>query len=155
MRPLFLGEYDGDVCFASEAKALLRHDAARKELDPVGIADTFVAWSTLPGSLGVRRHEGAPPADYVVIGPDGIGPETRWWDIDFSPVEADEDALIDEVEELPADAIRNSPARGRRSRRSAWSGGLDSSAIAAIAARQVGEGRLSAFGPRLQRRALR
>jgi hypothetical protein len=45
VRPLFLAEYDGDVCFASEGKALLRHPSARRELDPVGIAGPFVAWN--------------------------------------------------------------------------------------------------------------
>ena len=138
-------EYDGDVCFASEAKALLRHPAARRELDPVGIADTFVAWTTLPDRsafVGIRE---LPPAHYVVLGPDGAGPETRWWDIDFSPVEADEDELVDEVEELLTDAIRIR-LRADVQVGAYLSGGLDSSAIAAIAARQVGRGRLSAFG---------
>src|SRR5438093_2203080 len=37
VRPLFLAEYGGDLCFASEAKALLRHPAAGREIDPVGI----------------------------------------------------------------------------------------------------------------------
>src|SRR5204862_8274906 len=97
VRPLFLAEYAGDVCFASEAKALLRHPAARRELDAVGIADTFTAWATLPdrsGFVGIRE---LPAAHYVVVGPRGMGPATRWWDIDFSPVEAREGDLIDEL----------------------------------------------------------
>ena len=106
VRPLFLAEHDGDVCFASEAKALLRHPAAKRELDPVGIADTFVAWTTLPGHTVFTGIRELPPAHYVVVGPDGAGPQTRWWDIDFSPVEADEDELIDELEELLTDSIR-------------------------------------------------
>ena len=48
VRPLFLAEYDGDICFASEAKALLRHPEARRELDPVAIVDTFTMWTPLP-----------------------------------------------------------------------------------------------------------
>ena len=126
-------------------KALLRHPSARRELDPVGIADTFVAWTTLPDRSAFAGIRELPPAHYVVIGPDGAGPETRWWDIDFSPVEADEDELIDEVEELLTDAIRIR-LRADVEVGAYLSGGLDSSAIAAIAARQVGEGRLSAFG---------
>ena len=145
VRPLFLAEHDGDVCFASEAKALLRHPAAKRELDPVGIADTFVAWTTLPGHTVFTGIRELPPAHYVVVGPDGAGPQTRWWDIDFSPVEADEDELIDELEELLTDSIRIR-LRADVEVGAYLSGGLDSSAIAAIAARQVGEGRLSAFG---------
>ena len=43
-------------------KALAAPSAARRELDPVGIADTFVAWTTLPdrsafpGSASCRRR---------------------------------------------------------------------------------------------------
>src|SRR4029079_13154506 len=145
VRPLLLAEHDADVCFASEARALLRHPAAKRELDPVGIADTFVAWTTLPGHTVFTGIRELPPAHYVVVGPDGAGPQTRWWDIDFSPVEADEDELIDELEELLADSIRIR-LRADFEVGACLSGGLDSSAIAAIAARQVGEGRLSAFG---------
>src|SRR5215207_5322726 len=32
VRPLFLAEFDGEFCFASEAKALLRHPSAKREL---------------------------------------------------------------------------------------------------------------------------
>ena len=52
VRPLFLAEYDGDVCFASEAKALLRHPAARRELDPVGIVGHVHRLDDAPGPLG-------------------------------------------------------------------------------------------------------
>src|SRR5436190_16173359 len=74
VRPLFLAEYGGDVCFASGAKALLRHPSARRELDPVGIVDTFTTWATLPDRsafVGIRE---LPPAHYMIVGRDGIGP---------------------------------------------------------------------------------
>src|SRR5690349_18567016 len=41
VRPLFLARLGDDLCFASEAKALLRHPRARRQLDPVGVLDTF------------------------------------------------------------------------------------------------------------------
>jgi asparagine synthase (glutamine-hydrolysing) len=68
VRPLFLAEYDGDVCFASEAKALLRHPAARRELDAVGIVDTFTAWTTLPDRTAFAGIRELPAAHYVVVG---------------------------------------------------------------------------------------
>lgn len=145
VRPLFLTEFGGDISFASEAKALLRHPGARRELDPVGIVDTFTAWTTLAGRSAFSGIRELPPAHYVIVGPGGIGPETRWWDVDFSPVEADEDALIEELEELLVDATRIR-LRADVQVGAYLSGGLDSSAIAAIAARELGDGALWAFG---------
>src|SRR5690349_21287176 len=81
VRPLFLAELDGALCFASEAKALLRHPAARRELDPVGLVDTFTIWTTLPDRsafVGIRE---LPAAHYLVVGPDGPGREICWWDL--------------------------------------------------------------------------
>jgi len=143
VRPLFLAEYDGDVCFASEAKALLRHPSARRELDPVGIVDTFTTWATLPDRsafVGVRE---LPPAHYVIVGRDGIGPAKRWWDLEFSPVEAPEDDLIDELESILVDSTRIR-LRADVEVAAYLSGGLDSSVTAAIASREVN--RLHAFG---------
>ena len=144
VRPLFLAECDGDVCFASEAKALLRHPGARRELDPVGIVDTFTTWATLPDRsafVGIRE---LPPAHYAVIGPDGVVAERRWWDLEFSPVVAAEDDLIDELESV---LVSSTQIRLRADVPVAayLSGGLDSSVTAAIAAREVGPG-LHAFG---------
>ena len=41
VRPLFVAELGGDLVFASELKAILRHPAARRELDPVGLVETL------------------------------------------------------------------------------------------------------------------
>src|SRR5580765_4688538 len=137
VRPLFLADYGGDVCFASEAKALLRHPRSRRELDPVAIADTFTMWTPLPDRSAFAGIRELPPAHYVVVGPDGMGPLTRWWDLEFAPDESSsEDELIEQVEALLVDAIRIR-LRADVPVATYLSGGLDSSAIAAIAARQL------------------
>ena len=67
VRPLFLAEFGGDLCFASEAKALLRHPAARRELDPLGLVEAFTTWSILPDRsafVGVRELA---PAHYLRV----------------------------------------------------------------------------------------
>lgn len=145
VRPLFLAEYDGDVCFASEAKAVLRHPSARRELDPVGIVDTFTAWTTLADRTAFAGIRELPPAHYVVVGPRGAGPVVRWWDVDFTPVAAREDELVEAVEDLLVDSVRLR-LRADVQVGAYLSGGLDSSAIAAIARRQVGAAGLAAFG---------
>ncbi len=85
VRPLFLAEYDGDICFASEGKALLRHPAAGREIDPVGVVDVFTTWSTLPDHSAFKGIRELPSAHYALIGPDGVVRQTRWWDMDFVP----------------------------------------------------------------------
>ncbi len=146
VRPLFLADYGGDVCFASEAKALLRHPRSRRELDPVAIADTFTMWTPLPDRsafVGVRE---LPPAHYVLVDADGTGPLTRWWDLEFDPDHSSsEDELVDQVEALLVDAIRIR-LRADVPVATYLSGGLDSSAMAAIAVRQLQDDTLFAFG---------
>jgi asparagine synthase (glutamine-hydrolysing) len=146
VRPLFLAEYGGDVCFASEAKALLRHPRSRRELDPVAIADTFTMWTPLPDRSAFAGIRELPPAHYVLVGPDGPGPLTRWWDLEFNPDDAtSEEELIEQVEALLVDAIRIR-LRADVPVATYLSGGLDSSAMAAIAARQLQDDTLFAFG---------
>jgi asparagine synthase (glutamine-hydrolysing) len=146
VRPLFLAELGGDVCFASEAKALLRHPDARRGLDPVAIVDTFTMWTPLPDRSAFAGIRELPPAHYVVVGPRGMGPVTRWWDLEFAPDEqSSEEELIEQVEELLVDAIRLR-LRADVPVATYLSGGLDSSAMAAIAARQLREDTLFAFG---------
>src|SRR3954452_4407168 len=144
VRPLFLAELGGDVCFASEAKALLRHPAARREFDPVGIVDTFTTWSTLPDRsafVGIRE---LPPAHYAIVGREGIVEERRWWDLQFDPVDAPEDDLVDELEAI-LESSTQIRLRADVPVAAYLSGGLDSSVTAALAARTVGPG-LHAFG---------
>ena len=145
VRPLFLAEYDGDVCFASEAKALLRHPASRRALDPVGIADIFTAWTTLPDRTAFDGIRELPPAHYVLVGESGAGPAVRWWNLDFEPGAGDTAELVEAVEDLLVDSVRLR-LRADVQVGAYLSGGLDSSAITAIAKRQIGGDRLSAFG---------
>jgi asparagine synthase (glutamine-hydrolysing) len=146
VRPLFLAQYGGDFCFASEAKALLRHPAASRELDATGLVESFVLWTSLPDRSAFAGVRELPAAHYLIVGPDGAGPLTRWWDLDFSEPESPRSdlELVDELRELLNDATRLR-LRADVPVAAYVSGGLDSSAIAAIACRQMDEP-LIAFG---------
>jgi asparagine synthase (glutamine-hydrolysing) len=144
VRPLFLAEYGGDVAFASEAKALLRHPQADRTLDPVGLVDTFTMWSTLPDRSAFSGIRELAPGHYVIVGPEGIGRQTRWWDVEFAPVPQRESDAVEELDALLVDAIRIR-LRADVPVATYLSGGLDSSAVAAIAAREVPD-TLFAFG---------
>ena len=144
VRPLFLAEYGGDICFASEGKALLRHPAANREIDPVGVVDVFTTWSTLPDHSAFEGIRELPPAHYARIGPDGVVRQTRWWDVDFVAESRPEVEVLEELEALLVDATRIR-LRADVPVGAYLSGGLDSSAVAAIASTEL-DRELVAFG---------
>ena len=148
IRPLFVTEIGGDLVFASEAKAILRHPEARRELDPAGLVETFTTWCVSPDASSFPGIRELAPAHYIVAGPEGIREERRWWDLrfsdagDVSPVERV--ALAEELDALLADATRLR-LRADVPVAAYLSGGLDSSAIVALALEQMDE-TLYSFG---------
>ncbi len=148
VRPLFLAEIDGDLCFASEAKALFRHPASRRELDPLGLVEAFTTWSILPDRsafVGVRELA---PAHYLRLGPNGLLEEKRWWDLEFPRVGDEESKgeseLAAELLDLLTDATRIR-LRADVPVAAYLSGGLDSSLTAALA-RSLYPETLNSFG---------
>ena len=147
VRPLFLAEFGGDFSFASEAKALLRHPEARRELDPAGLVETFTAWSNLPersafaghpraraGALPARRPRGH-PRGAALVGPRLHAARRR---------AASDEQLIEELRELLSDSTRIR-LRADVPVAAYLSGGLDSSATATLA-RQHMTNTLYSFG---------
>ena len=140
IRPLFLLAGNGVLAFASEAKALLRHPMATRELDPAGVVESFVLWAGSPARsafIGIRE---LPPGHYLRVGPSGVLEEHRWWDVPFAPPEeqrtAPEAELVEELRELLDDATRIR-LRADVPVGTYLSGGLDSSAITAMAQRRT------------------
>jgi asparagine synthase (glutamine-hydrolysing) len=148
VRPLFVAELDGELVFGSELKAILRHPAARRELDPAGLVESFTTWCISPDASSFPGIRELAPAHYLRVGPEGIREERRWWDLRFSD-EVDASparraALAEELDALLADATRLR-LRADVPVAAYLSGGLDSSAIVAHALEQMDE-TLYAFG---------
>jgi asparagine synthase (glutamine-hydrolysing) len=148
IRPLFVAEIGGDLVFASEAKAILRHPEARRELDPASLVETFTTWCVSPDGSSFPGIRELAPAHYIVAGPEGIREERRWWDLRFSDAgdvsPAERAALAEELDALLADATRLR-LRADVPVAAYLSGGLDSSAIVALALEQMDE-TLYSFG---------
>jgi asparagine synthase (glutamine-hydrolysing) len=148
VRPLFLADLDGDLVFGSEAKALLRHPAARRQLDPLGLVESFTIWSILPDRSAFAGVRELAPAHYLRVGPDGPIEERRWWDLRFPRVgersEESEAELGARLTELLTDATRIR-LRADVPVAAYLSGGLDSSATAALA-RSLYPETLNSFG---------
>ena len=139
IRPLFLIENSGRLAFASEVKALLRHPDAARTFDPVAIVQAFTLWATEPARTSFAGIRELPPGHWLRVGPRGRE-ERRWWDVRFaSPDDArtdPESVLVDELAELLDDATRIR-LRADVPVGTYLSGGLDSSAVTALAQRHT------------------
>ena len=95
VRPMFLARYGSDLVFASEAKAILRHPSARRELDPRGLCETFTLWSILPDRSAFMDIGELPAGHWLRISEHGEQ-LVRWWDLTFVPREAQrQDSVAD------------------------------------------------------------
>jgi len=145
VRPLFVMELGRDLWFASEAKALLSHPRARRELDRAALAEFFVTWGSPSGRSSFEGIRELPPGCSLRVGRRGIDQAQRWWDLDFSAeAEGRDDELLEELQALLDDSVR---LRMRADVPVAVyiSGGLDSSIVASLARPYAGSG-LTLFG---------
>ncbi|MFO7652716.1 MAG: asparagine synthase (glutamine-hydrolyzing) [Candidatus Krumholzibacteriia bacterium] len=173
IRPLYITEYDGHLLFASEVKALGAWSGCRLEVDPEAVAEVFTYWSTLPPRTVFRGVAQVPPGHTAVLeGPaggaggrpagDAAAAATRfwpgrlrlrrYWHPTFLP-EAEDRRFVPAAEQRRlAELVREQLVRAATLRLRAdvpvgacLSGGLDSSATAAVICRHT-SARLKTFG---------
>src|SRR5204862_436002 len=135
----------GALSFASEVKGLLADPACPRVLD-VEALDYYLAFGYVPGERclleGVRKLRQGHALVFDVVS--GAIRTWAYWSLPaFSPSAAPEDELVDELERLLADSVRlrliaDVPVGIM------LSGGVDSSLIAAMAAR-VSSRRIKTF----------
>lgn len=147
IRPLFTAEFDGDFCFASEAKALLRHPKAERRIDPFALVETFTIWAVQPDRSAFPGVRELPAGHYQWVGPDGPESPVMWWNLHFGPREGVTTTSVQDLQEelftLLDDATRIR-LRADVPVGVYLSGGLDSSATTALARRHT-RGPLEAF----------
>ena len=141
-KPLYLYETEGRLFFASEMKALLASGLVPFELDP-GTVNVYFHYHYVPEPLtplkGVRKLDAA---CFLTVEVDEWKiAEHRYWRMeDAPPLEGDPASLIrEQLETISEIVIRSDVPVGI-----ALSGGLDSSAIGALAARKY-PGTMHAF----------
>lgn len=147
IRPLFLAEFGGELQFASEAKALLRHRLAERRIDEFALVETFTLWSVQPDRSAFPGIRELPAGHYVWAGPDGLSQAVQWWDMSFGPREGDLEASVDELQEELLALLEEATRIRLRADVPVGvylSGGLDSSATTALARRHT-TGTLEAF----------
>jgi asparagine synthase (glutamine-hydrolysing) len=141
-KPLYLYERKGSLVFASEMKALLRSGCVPFELDPEAV-NLFFHYQYVPeprtAIKGVRKLDAA---HLLVVDVESWRVEEKcyWRMEDAPPVEGDAPTLIREQLEAVSELVTRADVPVGV----ALSGGLDSSTVAAFAARQR-PGALHAF----------
>jgi asparagine synthase (glutamine-hydrolysing) len=149
VRPLFYAEHHGTIVFGSEIKAILAHPEMRPELDPISLEQVFVYWSTLSPRSCFRGILSVPPAHYLFARGDTVR-VTPYWQMRFPEDAPDREGkdlpteqYVEELQALLVDATRLR-LRADVPVGAYLSGGLDSSAIAAII-RRFGSSNLDTF----------
>ncbi|HTU77810.1 MAG TPA: asparagine synthase-related protein [Solirubrobacteraceae bacterium] len=144
VRSLFLHESSGALAFAGEIRHLLAALARAPAPDPVGVAH-WIAISGRPGAgtlyEGVRRLD---PGTALMLGADGAR-ERRYWAPRFvEPLELAHTQLVERLRSgIELGVARRLSPDGVTG--VLMSGGLDSSAVAAVAAERAPEGTVAAY----------
>ncbi|MFC8126949.1 asparagine synthase (glutamine-hydrolyzing) [Streptomyces sp. NPDC057302] len=136
IKPFYYYETPDGVLFGSEPKAILANELARARVNADGLRELFTFVKT-PGHAvweGMREVE---PGTVVTV--DRSGPRRHvYWQLETRPHPDGQEESIAKVRELLDDIVRRQLVSDVP-RCTLLSGGLDSSAMTAIAARQLGE----------------
>lgn len=141
-KPLYLYQTADAVYFSSEMKSLLASGQVPFELDPAAVNDYFHYQYVPEPKTPIKAVRKLPRAHYLKIAlADWTVDERKYWDMeDVAPVEGDPVELVrNELDTVCELLIRSDVPVGV-----ALSGGLDSSAIAALAAKKY-PGTMHAF----------
>ncbi|MFF1720371.1 asparagine synthase (glutamine-hydrolyzing) [Streptomyces sviceus] len=134
VRPLHYARLDGAVYFASEPKALLVESMVEPVLDAEGLRELFTQAKT-PGASIFRGINEVRPGHVLDVGPGGAA-ERAYWTLRAQPHTDDLDTTVATVHALLADSVARA-VTGGAAPCSLLSGGLDSGAVTALAARAL------------------
>ncbi|MEU2966044.1 asparagine synthase (glutamine-hydrolyzing) [Streptomyces ardesiacus] len=136
IKPLHYHPTADGVLFGSEPKAILAHPLARRRVRLDGLRELLTMVKT-PGHAvwdGIREVE---PGTVVTVDRSGLR-RRRYWELETRAHTDGRDATVEHVRSLLDDIVRRQLVADVP-RCTLLSGGLDSSAMTALAARQLGE----------------
>ncbi|MCM3707247.1 MULTISPECIES: asparagine synthase (glutamine-hydrolyzing) [Cytobacillus] len=147
VKPLFYKETKQGILFGSELKAILAHPLVKAEVDREGLAEIFgLGPSRSPGSGVFRGIDELRPAHALIFSRSGLK-VWRYWNVKSAPHEDNVEETADRVRELFTDAVTRQLVSDVPLC-TFLSGGVDSSAITAIAAKAYekdGKGQLATY----------
>lgn len=139
-KPLFYRIENGQLCFASELKALMAVPDSRRKIDPHAL-DCYLAFGYVPGGMCILEgYQKVQPAHALTFNLErGTHRIWQWW---TPPVlvedekEMEEEKLVEELETLLEDAVKKQFAADVPVG-ILLSGGVDSSLVTAMAVRKA------------------
>ncbi|MCC6174884.1 MAG: asparagine synthase (glutamine-hydrolyzing) [Chloroflexi bacterium] len=139
VRPLYYTQTGGRLIFSSEIKALLTQPDVPRQLDLVALSQVFTTWSPVPPRTMFEGIESLLPG-HLLIAQQGRLSVRQYWQPEFPPQYAERPMRDDEA----AEQLRALLSDATRLRLQAdvpvgayVSGGLDSSAVTALAQRHA------------------
>ncbi|MFF0200560.1 asparagine synthase (glutamine-hydrolyzing) [Streptomyces sp. NPDC005017] len=147
IKPLYWHAHATGVLFGSEPKAVLAHPAFRAELDAEGIAELFALPAAPTAGHGLFRGLREVRPGHLVRIRRSVTRETRYWQPVSRPHTDDPATTRRTVRELLADAVERQ-LMSDVPLCTLLSGGVDSSAITALAAQareRAGQGKVGSF----------
>lgn len=134
VKPLFYSVKGSSVIFGSEIKTILAHPMVKAEVDRDGLTELFALGPAVsPGSAIYKGINEIPPANCMLITKSNIK-LWEYWKVEARELKETEDESVEHVRELLVDAIKRQLV-GDVPVCTFLSGGLDSSAISAVAAK--------------------
>lgn len=147
VKPLFYCHQGDSFMFASEIKGLLVHPKVEPIIDGEGMAEVLVMGpSRTPGHGVFRGIQELRPGYYITLDRQNLR-QRKYWSLESRPHEETIDVTASHLRELFIDSVRRQVLADVPIC-TLLSGGLDSSAITAVAARlfrQSGQGALPTF----------
>ena len=135
VKPLFYSEVNGGLIFASEIKALLCHPSVKPVITSEGAAQIMLVGPAKPVGSGVFRDiRDLPAAHCGTFNEDGLHIR-RYWELNAAPHKESFEETTAHLRELIFDAVKRQLVSDV-GLCTFLSGGLDSSIISAIAARE-------------------
>ncbi|HYY72449.1 MAG TPA: asparagine synthase (glutamine-hydrolyzing), partial [Candidatus Bathyarchaeia archaeon] len=137
VKPFYYAQISEELIFASEMKGLLAHPGVKRELDYPAL-DDFLTYLYVPAPRTIFRGiSELPPAHWLEWQHGRLHVE-RYWDVEFRPERRDLQDYVEELQQVLSEAVRlrlvSDVPLGVF-----LSGGLDSSTVAALTARQATE----------------
>ena len=143
IKPLYYATLPDQLVFASELKALVEHPGVSRELDPIALSE-YLAHEYVPAPRAILRHVRKLPAGHWLAYANGDVKVEPYWDVArLHPCDVPEAEAVERLRAVLDTVVRDHMVSDVPLGMF-LSGGIDSSAVAAFAARHA-TGRLKTF----------